>query len=177
MSTYNLSPMIWWVVSFFFCSELLVPEMSRLFSDLHLFITSLLLHVGFSLVMRNAALSFLSFLPTSFFTAAAWQMFLMSRSFSLWPFFVWLVLTENTLQLCGCLKVLPGWYIAVVHVGCHHHPSSSSVALETKQVKWRQSSKLGWHFKWNPTEFTFLQCYMSLHRSIKIKKLLLHDHT
>lgn len=45
------------------------------------------------------------------------------------------------------------------------------------RVKWRQSSKLGWHFKWNPTEFTFLQCYMSLHRSIKIKKLLLHDHT
>lgn len=61
------------------------------------------------------------------------------------------------LQLSGCLEVLPGWYITVVHVGCHHHSSSSSVALETQEPNGSLLFQARMTFQQlNHTEFTFL---------------------
>lgn len=157
---------------FFFCSELFVPELNGLFSNLHLFITSRCMWDS----CDEKCCFIFSLIPPHLLLHAA--DFLISHSFFIWPLLVWLLLTENMLQLCGCLRVLPGWYIAVVHVGCHHHSSSSSVALETQQQSNEdlifQARMTFQHL--NHSEFTFLQCYYHCTATYKQKlKLLLHD--
>lgn len=80
---------------------------------------------------------FRSYSPPTLFSSTAVSQIQISLSLS--PFLSFFPLSENTntIQQLKPLQVrakdLPGWNVAIVHIGCHHHSCSSPVALETQQ--------------------------------------------
>lgn len=66
--------------------------------------------------------------------------------------------TLTPLQVWLGIKDRPGWYVAVVHVGCHHHSSSSPVSLKTQQET-RVKQKSIYNFIFNHFFLSRMMCF------------------
>lgn len=71
------------------------------------------------------------------------------------PAFIFFLSETKAFLEPGWVEDLPGWYVAVVHVGSHHHPSPALVALSCRKKRTYLRKKKTIHRKtWRRNKLT-----------------------